>query len=159
LADRTSVPALGIPRSCGRDRSCASNRAAAAAAGHSAGVSATVAGLDGVVTGSVTRQCEAGLAGPPLWQELIVVGITGDVDADTCPLLHMALTEALDGNPSGCCDLSGVAFFGVTAPTLFWPRTYAPPRRAASSPCAACMGMTRLVLAITGVDNMLTFTR
>jgi hypothetical protein len=106
------------------------------AAGESVGVSATVVGFDGVVIGSVTRHREAGLTGPALWQELVVVSVAGDLDADTGPLLHTALTAALDVNPMSAATSAASPSSAPPAPTRFWPRICAPPRRAASSPYA-----------------------
>jgi anti-anti-sigma factor len=127
-------------------------------AGDSIGVSATVAGFDGVVIGSVARHREGGLAGPSLWQELTVISVTGDLDADTGPLLHIALIEALDANTNVCCDLSRVAFFGAAGANT----VLAAHRRAAATArqftVRGVHGLTRLVLAITHLDEILTVT-
>ena len=126
------------------------------AAGESVGVSATVAGFDGVVIGRVTRHREASLTGPALWQELIVVSVTGDLDADTGPLLHLALTEALNANPRVCCDLSRVAFCGAAGANI----VLAAHLRAAATgrhfTVRGVHGITRMVLSITRADEILT---
>lgn len=129
------------------------------AAGDAVGVSATVAGFDGVVIGSVTRHREAGLTGPERWQELIVVCVIGDLDADTGPLLHIALTEALDANPNVCCDLSRVTFCGAAGANTVLAAHVRAAAFGRQFTVRGVQGMTRLVLAITGLDEMLTFTR
>jgi anti-sigma B factor antagonist len=129
------------------------------AAGESVGVSATVVGFDGVVIGSVTRHREAGLTGPALWQELVVVSVAGDLDADTGPLLHTALTAALDVNPHVCCDLSRVAFFGAAGANAVLAAHLRAAATGRQFTVRGVHGITEQVLAITDVDKMLTFTR
>jgi anti-anti-sigma factor len=128
------------------------------AAGESVGVSATVAGFDGVVIGRVARHREAGLTGPALWRELTVVSVTGDLDADTGPLLHIALTEALDANPSVCCDLSRVAFFGAAAANTLLAAHLRAGATGRQFTVRGVHGITRLVLAITHLDEILILT-
>ena len=128
------------------------------AAGESVGVSATVAGFDGVVIGRVTRHREASLTGPALWQELIVVSVTGDLDADTGPLLHLALTEALNANPRVCCDLSRVAFCGAAGANAVLAAHLRAAATGRQFTVRGVHGITRLVLAFTGLDQTLTFT-
>ena len=127
-------------------------------AGDSIGVSATVAGFDGVVIGSVTRHREAGLTGPALWQELTVISVTGDLDADTGPLLHIALIQALDANTNVCCDLSQVTFFGAAGANTVLAAHLRAAATARRFTVRGVHGITRLVLAITGLDEILTVT-
>jgi anti-anti-sigma factor len=129
-----------------------------AAAGDSVGVSATLAGFDGVVIARITRHREAGLTCPRLWQELIVVSVTGDLDADTGPLLHIALTQALQANPNVCCDLSRVAFFGAAGANAVLAAQLCAAASGRQFTVRGVHGITRLVLAITHVDEILTLT-
>jgi anti-anti-sigma factor len=154
LTDRTPVPGhCHTPAAQRATDLGAQTGRQPAAAGDSVGVSATVAGFDGVVIGTVTRHREAGQTDPAHRQELIVVSVIGDLDADTGPLLHIALTEALDTNPSVCCDLRRVTFFGAAGANT----VLAAHLRAAASgrqfTVRGVHGMTRLVLAITGVHK------
>jgi anti-anti-sigma factor len=127
-------------------------------AGQSVGVSATIAGYDGVVIGRVTRHREAGPTGSALTQELIVVSVDGDLDADTGPLLHLALTEALDANPNVRCDLSRVAFFGAAGANTVLAAHLRAAATGRQFTVRGVHGITQLVLAITRLDEMLTFT-
>jgi anti-anti-sigma factor len=127
-------------------------------AGDPIGVSATVAGFDGVVIGRVARHREAGLTGTARWQELTVISVTGDLDADTGPLLHIALTEALDANPNVCCDLSRVAFFGAAGANTVLAAHVRAAAAARRFTMRGVHGLTRLVLDITGLDEILTVT-
>ena len=128
------------------------------AAGQLVEVSATVAGFDGAVIGSVTRHREAGPTDAAPSQEWIVVSVTGDLDADTGPLLHLALTDALDANPRVCCDLSRVAFCSAAGANAL----LAAHRRATATgrqlTVRGVHGITELVLAITRLDETLTLT-
>jgi len=126
--------------------------------GDSVGVSATVAGFDGVVIGRVTRYREAGLTGPALWQELVVVSVTGDLDADTGPLLHIALTAALDADPNVCCDLSRVAFFGAAGANTVLAAHLHAAATGRHFTVRGVHGLTRLVLAITRLDEILALS-
>jgi anti-anti-sigma factor len=129
-----------------------------AAAGQSVGVSATVAGFDGVVIGSVTRHREAGLTGPAAWRELIVVSVAGDLDADTAPLLHTALTAALDANLQVCCDLSRVAFCDAAGANTVLAAHWRAAGTGRQFTVRGVHGITKLVLAITRLDKVLTLT-
>jgi anti-anti-sigma factor len=121
-------------------------------------VTATVAGHDGTVLCRVTRSRERTSTGPVHRHELIVVSVDGDLDADTSPLLHLALTQALDGVQEVCCDLSGVAFFGAAgANTILAAHLHA----TATGRRFTVRGVqqnTRRVLAVTGLDAVLTIT-
>ena len=128
------------------------------AAGQPVEVSATVAGFDGVVIGSVTRHREAGPTDPALSQQWIVVSVTGDLDADTGPLLHLALTEALDANSRVCCDLSRVAFCGAAGANAVLAAHLRAAATGRQFTVRGVHGITRLVLAFTGLDQTLTFT-
>jgi anti-anti-sigma factor len=46
---------------------------------------------------------------------LTVVAIDGEIDQDTAALVRLALSHALDGRTTVCCDLSRVTFFGAAA--------------------------------------------
>ena len=126
------------------------------AADQAIGVSATVAGFDGVVIGRVTRHREASLTGPALWQELIVVSVTGDLDADTSPLLDIALTQALDANPNVCCDLSRATFFDAAGANTVLAAHLRAAATGRQFTVRGVHGITRLVLSITRLDETLT---
>jgi anti-anti-sigma factor len=64
-------------------------------------------GADGTVLATVARHREHSRP------EQIVIDVVGDIDADTAPLLHTALTHAVRRHGHVCCDLSRVAFLGA----------------------------------------------
>jgi anti-anti-sigma factor len=120
-------------------------------------MSATVTGFDGAVIGRVTRHREPAPGDPALGHDLIVVSVAGDLDADTGPLLHITLTQALQPRARVCCDLSRVTFFGADgANVIVAAHVYA--TATGSRFCLRGLhGMTRRVLAITRLDETLTF--
>jgi anti-anti-sigma factor len=121
-------------------------------------VSATVAGFDGVVIGRVSRHREAGPSGPAASEDLIVVSVDGDLDADTGPLLRIALTEALQAGPRVCCDLSGVAFFGAAGANALLAAHLHATATGRQLTVRGAHGIAQLVLAITRLDGIFAFT-
>ena len=69
-----------------------------------------------------------------------------------------ALTEALDANPRVCCDLSRVAFFGAAGANVVLAAHLRAPATGRHFTVRGVHGITELVLAITRLDEMLTFT-
>lgn len=121
-------------------------------------VSVTVAAPDGTIIATITRHRDATTDDHSPAHDVIVVGIDGDVDLDSSPLLQIALTEALDAHPRVSCDLSRAAFFGATgANTLVAAHLHA---KAAGRQFTVrgARSTTRWVLGITGLDQMLTVT-
>ncbi|WP_328477346.1 STAS domain-containing protein [Actinoplanes sp. NBC_00393] len=85
-----------------------------------------------------------------------IVFVDGEVDAETTPVLQEALLNAVDGYPTVYCDLNRVVFFGAAGANS----VAAAGRRAATvghrlELCGA-HGLTRQVLAIAGLDRLLT---
>jgi anti-anti-sigma factor len=159
VADRSTVSTPGYPwggHPAGDPATEAGRHPAAAVQPFD--VSATLTGFDGTVMGSVTRHRGAGSADPPPSARLIVIGVTGDVDADTSPLLHTALTEALDVHHRVCCDLSSVTFFGAAgADTLLAAQRHAT-AAGRHFTVRGAQGIIRLVLDITRLDRLLAVT-
>lgn len=81
--------------------------------GASLQASAAVTNADGTVLAEISRHTEQ--ASGPDGLSLLVVDVAGDIDADTVPLLRIALTHAIRRNPRVCCDLSQVGFVGAAA--------------------------------------------
>jgi len=120
-------------------------------------VSATVAGFDGAVIGSVTRHREAARSDSAFPHDLLVVSLDGDLDADTGPLLQGALIEALAASPSVCCDLSRVTFFGAAGANTVVAAHLRATATGRQFTVRGVHGITRWVLAVTRLDEMLTF--
>jgi anti-anti-sigma factor len=131
------------------------------------GVSATVAGFDGVVLATVCRHSEA-VASPPDRSKTVevvdragvvdgvgVVAVDGDVDHDTAPLLLLALTESLDRHRRVRCDLSRTAFFAAAGANT----VLAAHRHALATGSHLTLhgahGTTLTVLTIVGLDRVL----
>jgi anti-anti-sigma factor len=128
--------------------------------------SATVTGYDGTVLVTITRRTEHPTeppAEPPAADHrggagdasLVVVDVVGDLDADTAPLLHVALTQAIGHHPRVCCDLSRVEFLGAAAVNTM----FAALRDADDTGCAFTVrgvhGFSPCVFRITGLDVVL----
>jgi anti-anti-sigma factor len=126
--------------------------------GESFDVSATVAGIDGAVIGTVTTHREAGATGRPSSQPPIVISVTGDIDADTSPLLHTALTKALQAHRWVCCDLSRVDFFGAAGANTIVAAHQHATAAGRHLTVRGVHGLTRLVLTITGLDQVVAVT-
>ncbi|MEU4221385.1 STAS domain-containing protein [Actinoplanes sp. NPDC026623] len=81
--------------------------------------------------------------------------VSGDVDAETAPMLLVALAEAIDVTPRVCCDLRGVGFFGADgANVLAIAHVHAAHARGAFS-VRGVHGFTARVLEITGLNLIL----
>jgi anti-sigma B factor antagonist len=87
-----------------------------------------------------------------------VVSVTGDLDADTSPLLHLALTKALDANRWVCCDLSRVDFFGASGANTILAAHQHATGAGRHLTVRGVHGLARLVLAITGLDQVVAVT-
>lgn len=115
------------------------------------GMSATVAGLDGTVVATVSRRDEPSPAGGLL----AVVGVSGDIDIHSIPLLHNTLTVAIDGNPRVCCDLSEVDFFGAAGANTMLAAHWHAAAAGRHFTVRGVHGLVRRVFAITGLDRVL----
>jgi anti-anti-sigma factor len=81
-------------------------------------LSATLAGADGTIVGTVTRHTEPAGSKSGHGDALVVVAVAGDVELDTASLLRTALTQAIDQHPRVCCDLSNAGYFGAAGANL-----------------------------------------
>jgi anti-anti-sigma factor len=125
------------------------------AADTSLSVSASVAGFDGVAIATITRFHEPVDGDHGADDALAVVAVSGDVDADTAPLLRMALTEAINSRPRVRCELHAAEFFGAAgANTLLTAHQHA-----TAAGCHFTVqgvhGLAGWVLAVTGLDGVL----
>jgi anti-anti-sigma factor len=117
-------------------------------------VSASVADRAGHLIATVTRYRED--PAPATGDALTVVEFTGDMDLDSAPLLERVLITAIDEREQVCCDLNGAAFVGAAgANTLLAAHRYAAQSGRRFSVRGASP-MTRQILAITGIDQVLT---
>lgn len=128
------------------------------AGGGSLRASGTVTGVDGTVLATISRHTEpplSGHPGSPAGVALVVVDVVGDLDADTTPLLHAALTHAISHNAQVCCDLSQTGFVGAAAVNTL----YAALRDANDAGCdfhvRGVHGFQSRVFEITGLDTVL----
>jgi anti-anti-sigma factor len=121
-------------------------------------VTATVAGHDGTVLCRLTRHREPATTGRAHPHKIIVVSVDGDLDADTSPLLHLTLTQALDAAPGVCCDLSRVAFFGAAGANTLLAAHLRATETGRHFTVRGVRGITRLVLGLTGLEETLNLT-
>jgi anti-anti-sigma factor len=115
---------------------------------------ATIEDDDGTLVGTVVRRVEPIATGAGPEDRCTIVDVGGDIDHDMAPLLQLALSQALDGRTTVCCDLSNVTFFGAAgANTLL-----AAHRRATELGCAFFLrgvyGIIERVLAIVDPDKI-----
>jgi anti-anti-sigma factor len=115
---------------------------------------ATIEDDDGTLVGTVVRRVEPTATGSGPEDSCTIVDVGGDIDHDMAPLLQLALSQAMDGRTTVCCDLSNVTFFGAAgANTLL-----AAHRRATELGCAFFLrgvhGITDRVLAIVDPDGI-----
>ena len=115
-------------------------------------MSARIAGLDGTVIATVSRYDED----VPPHGVLAVVGVAGDVDQDSVPLLHNTLTSAIDGNPRVCCDLTAVSFFGASGANTMLAAHWHATTAGRHFTVRGVHGLARRVFGITGLDRVLT---
>ena len=88
--------------------------------------------------------------------QVLVLEPVGALNRQTCPQLQSTLVLALNGTSSVCCDLSDIDFFGAAAAdTLAAAHLHAAHVRRSFS----IRGVSELaawVLAVTGLDTILT---
>ena len=124
----------------------------------SAQVSSTITADDGTVLATISRRTEHAsleLAGRPNQPPLVVIDVDGDLDADTAPLLHTALTSAVRRNRHVCCDLNQVAFLSAAGVNTILDTL----RHADDAGCVFTVrgvhGISARVFQITGLDALL----
>ncbi|GAA3348425.1 hypothetical protein GCM10020358_66890 [Amorphoplanes nipponensis] len=119
---------------------------------HPSPAPAVIAGVtapDGSVIGTVSRHLRpAEPAGPGAE---VVVGVHGDLDLDTAPLVQAAVVHALDGSERVCLDLSEVSFFGAAGARVVLAAQLHAVDLGRSLRLSGVHGMTARVLALTGV--------
>jgi anti-anti-sigma factor len=114
--------------------------------------SSTVIGSDGTETIKVCRYTEPAASGDHAWR---VVDVSGDIDADTAPVLQAALIDAISLHHQVCCDLTGVEFFGgAGANTIMAALRYADDADHAFA-IRGVHGVTAQVFRIVGLDTHL----
>jgi anti-anti-sigma factor len=119
------------------------------------GEMATLEDDDGTTVCTVVRRVEPTVTCAGAEDTCTIIDVGGDIDHDIAPLLQLALSQALDGRTTVCCDLSDVTFFGAAgANTLL-----AAHRRATELGCAFFLrgvhGITGRVLAIVDPDRII----
>jgi anti-anti-sigma factor len=117
--------------------------------------SSAVIGSDGTEVIKVCRYTEpAGTRTSD--QPRVVVGVSGDIDADTAPVLHAALIDAISRHRRVCCDLTGVEFFGAAGANTI----VAALRHADRADCAFAVrgvhGLAVQVFQISGLGALLS---
>jgi anti-anti-sigma factor len=130
----------------------ASTGTTATTAGEPFGASFTVAGADGVTIATITRHRETVAAD----HSQIVVAVTGDVDADSAPLLRLAITEAFTNQSRVCCDLRRAAFFGAAGANVFVAAHHGAVAAGSHFAVRGAHGLAQWTLAVTGLDQLLT---
>jgi anti-anti-sigma factor len=117
-------------------------------------LSATVAAADGTVVATVSRHVERLPAGTES-RSCVVIGAAGEFDQDTTPLLRLALLLAIDRQPDVRCDLSQVLFFGAAGLNTLVAAHLHAAGRGHRFVVRGAYGMTRRVLRITSLEEIL----
>jgi anti-anti-sigma factor len=86
----------------------------------------------------------------------MVVGVVGDVDAETAPDLLMALVEALWNDESVCVDLNAVGFFGADGVSVLVASHLHATAASRRLSMRGARGLTAWVLEVAEVDRLLT---
>ncbi|MGC4867994.1 STAS domain-containing protein [Micromonospora sp. DT53] len=103
----------------------------------------------------VTRYTEPTSLSATIATDRVVVAPMGYVDMDTAPRLATALTNAIDGHPDVCCDLSGVGFFSAAGVHVLLLARDRAERVGSRFSIRGAGGITQRVLRITGVERLL----
>ena len=85
---------------------------------------------------------------------MLVVAAAGEVDLDTVALLRTTLLDAVARHAVVCCDLSEVTFFSAVGVTALVNARDEAARRASRLLVRGPRGVTRRVLHICGLDNV-----
>ncbi|MEU4222004.1 STAS domain-containing protein [Actinoplanes sp. NPDC026623] len=113
----------------------------------------TVTGADGTVLATISRHTER--TGGPGDAPLVVVDVAGDIDADTAPLLELALTDAISRNCQVCCDLSRVEFLGAAGINTILAALHIADGTGCAVTVRGVHGISARVFRITGLDAVL----
>jgi anti-anti-sigma factor len=114
---------------------------------------ATVTGADGTVLATISRHTEP--AGSPVDAPLVVVDVAGDIDADTAPLLQLALTDAISRNCHVCCDLRRVEFLSAAGINTILAALHTADDTDCTLTVRGVHGISARVFRITGLDSVL----
>jgi anti-anti-sigma factor len=120
--------------------------------------SATITGADGTVLATISRHSEQPVpeqSGSSGQAPLIVIDVVGDIDADTAPLLHTALTQAVRRNRQVCCDLSRVAFVGAAGVNTILAALHDADAAGGVLTVRGVHGIGARVFQVTGLDAVL----
>jgi anti-anti-sigma factor len=77
------------------------------------------------------------------------------VDAETAPLLYMALTDAVAARPRVCCDLSAVTFFCAEGARALAAAHLQAARARGTFVVRGVQGLTAMVLESSGLRSIL----
>ena len=120
--------------------------------------SGRVTGPDGTVLVEVSRHTEhpAGeVPGGTGESPLVVIDVVGDIDGDTAPLLHTALTRAVRRNRRVCCDLSRVDFLGAAGVNTIVAAVHDADEAGCAFSVRGVHGISAGVFRLTGLDGFL----
>ncbi|MEV6493628.1 STAS domain-containing protein, partial [Actinoplanes sp. NPDC051633] len=84
------------------------------------------------------------------------VAVTGDVDADTAPVLLAALTKVIRPGRRVCCDLSATSFFGAAGANVLALAHLRAARESGRFAVRGARGLAAQVLDLSGLRNILT---
>ena len=84
-----------------------------------------------------------------------IIQVSGDVDADSVPVLRAALLHALARDTVVRCDLSGVVFFGAAGANALAAAGLRAVEAGRRLELCGVRGVTRRVLVIAGLDRVL----
>jgi anti-anti-sigma factor len=116
------------------------------------GVAATVSGPGGAAELTVTLRGEPSADDDT--QALLVVA-AGAVDMYTAPLFEAALNDAVDRHTTVRCDLTDVRILSAAGITALISAHQRATRTGCRLTVCGAHGLTRRVLRITGVENLL----
>jgi anti-sigma B factor antagonist len=88
----------------------------------------------------------------------LVLEVAGEVDLDTAPQLHAAITDAIDRTSGGACivDLTEVGYLGSAGLTVLLASTRHAEARSRSLPIVVDSNRTVIrPIELTGIDDVL----
>jgi anti-anti-sigma factor len=113
---------------------------------------------DGTVLATISRHHEHSLpeqAGGSKRTPRVVIDVAGEIDGDTAPLLHTALTHAVQRNGRVDCDLSRVAFLGAAGVNTILAVLHDADNTGCVFTVRGVHGIVARVFQITGLDAVL----
>jgi anti-anti-sigma factor len=120
-----------------------------------ADMSASLAASDGTVLATVSRHTEPPPTDAPDVGPLVVVAVAGDLDKDTCDLLEVALTSAVDAHTQVCCDLRRLDFLAAAGISIVLAAHHRAVRHGHRLSVRGAHGIARHVLDLTGMPAVL----